>query len=141
VSEPAQTPLPRPDAPRSWQLRTLALVLLLEALGLAGITIVLLLEVVAGAADDITSALALILVTGIMTAGMFAIVVGTWRARPWIRGAATTVQILLVAVAVGSFQGAFARVDIGWLLLAPALVALVLLFTGPVIAATKRQAR
>ena len=56
------------------------------------------------------------------------------RGSPWVRGATVVWQVLQIAVAVGAFQGFFARPDIGWLLLVPALAALVLLFTPPVVA-------
>jgi hypothetical protein len=47
--------------------------------------------------------------------------------------------VLQIAVAIGCFQGLFARPDIGWALLVPAVLALVLLFTPPVVAATARR--
>jgi hypothetical protein len=65
--------------------------------------------------------------------------IGVLRGRPWVRGAVVVWQILQMAVAVGSFQGMFARPDIGWLLLAPAIVALGLVFTKPVVEATARR--
>jgi len=66
------------------------------------------------------------------------IAVSMLRRAPWVRGATVVWQVLQLAVAVGCFQGLFARPDIGWLLLAPALAALALLFTRPVISATTR---
>jgi hypothetical protein len=36
-------------------------------------------------------------------------------------------------------QGLFPREDIGWFLIAPAIVVIALLFTGPVLAATRRD--
>jgi hypothetical protein len=47
--------------------------------------------------------------------------------------------VLQVAVAIGCFQGYFARPDIGWVLLVPAVVAVGLLFTPPVMAVTTRS--
>jgi len=64
------------------------------------------------------------------------IAVGWLRGRRWVRGATFMWQVLQIALAVGCFQGAFARPDIGWLLIVPALAAVAMLFTRPVIAVT-----
>lgn len=62
---------------------------------------------------------------------------GALRARSWIRGAALTWQLVQIFVAIGCFQGLYARVDIGWALLLPSLAVIVLLFTPRVLAATR----
>jgi hypothetical protein len=65
--------------------------------------------------------------------------VGLLRRRSWARASALTIQILQLAVAVGCFQGLFARPDLGWALLAPAVVAAVLAVSPPVVRATARN--
>jgi hypothetical protein len=50
-----------------------------------------------------------------------------------------TIQILQIAVAVGSFQGLYARPDLGWALLVPALAGIVLVLTPQVVKATTRN--
>jgi len=84
------------------------------------------------------SAVAILILVVIAAVWVFLIARNTLRARPWIRSAALTWQVLQCAVALGSFQGFFARNDIGWYLLVPALFALALLFTRSVMTATAR---
>jgi hypothetical protein len=84
------------------------------------------------------SAVVLTILTALAAGWLGAIAIGSLRRAPWIRGAAIVWQVLQGAVAIGCFQGVFARPEIGWLLLVPALVVLVLLFTPPVVAATRR---
>jgi len=52
------------------------------------------------------------------------------RRRSWARGSALTAQLLLAAVALGTFQGLLARPDLGVVMLVVAAVVLVLLFTA-----------
>lgn len=85
------------------------------------------------------SAIALTALTGLAAVWVAVIGIGTLRRQPWIRGAAVVWQVLQASVAIGSFQGAFARPDVGWFLLIPAIVVLVLLFTKPVLAETARR--
>ena len=99
----------------------------------------LLVELFVATPDSYASAVALAVVTSIAAVWLALIGVNVLRGSPWIRGATIVVQVLQIAVAVGAFQGAFARPDLGWLLLIPALAALVLLFTSPVLAATTRR--
>ena len=117
----------------------LAAVLFLEAAALAGATVVLIFELLVATPDSFPSAVALTVCVAIATVWVFVIALNSLRGRAWIRGAAIVVQVLLGALALGSFQGLFSRVDIGWLLLAPAVVVLVLLFTKPVLAETSRR--
>lgn len=65
-----------------------------------------------------------------------AITLGTLARRPWIRGGAVTWQLVQIMVAVGCFQGLYARPDVGWAILVPSLVVLVLAFTPRIVAAT-----
>ena len=54
------------------------------------------------------------------------------RHAPWSRAAAIVWQILQVSIAVGAFQGLFARPDLGWALLVPAITVIGLLLWTPV---------
>lgn len=67
--------------------------------------------------------------------------VHTLRARPWIRGAVLTWQFLQAGIAIGSFQGAWARPELGWLLLVPAVIAVILVLSRSVVAATRVSER
>jgi hypothetical protein len=117
----------------------LAAVLFIEAVALAGATVVLIFELLVATPDSFPSAVALTVFVAIAAVWVFVIAVNSLRGRAWIRGAAIVVQVLLAALALGSFTGLGARVDIGWLLLAPAIIVLVLLFTKPVLAETSRR--
>ena len=117
----------------------LAAVLFLEAAALAAVTVVLIFELLVDQPDSFASAVALTVCAAIATVWVFVIAVNSLRGRAWIRGASIVVQVLLAAVALGSFQGMLPRADIGWLLLIPAVVVMVLLFTKPVLAETSQR--
>lgn len=124
------------DDRRPGLLITLVVLLALEAAALGALAVFLVVEIVVATSDSVLSALALALFTSLAAVFVSAIAIGAWRGRAWIRGGAVTVQLLQLTVAIGAFQGVFARPDIGWLLLAPAVAILALVFTRPVIAAT-----
>lgn len=113
--------------------------LFLEAAALAAITVWLVVELLTATAQSLASALALIGLSAIATAFVAAIGIGALRRQAWIRGAAMTWQVVQIAVAVGAFQGAYSRPDVGWLILVPSLVVIVLLFTPAVSAALRRE--
>jgi len=85
------------------------------------------------------SAIALTVLTAMAAMWVTVIGISVLRRQAWIRGAAVVWQVLQISVAIGSFQGVFARPDIGWLLLMPAIAVLVLLFTKPVLRQTARS--
>jgi hypothetical protein len=116
----------------------LAALLFLECALLTAAAVFVLVELLVAPADSVASAIALLILALIAALWLGVIAVNTLRGRSWIRGAAVTWQLLQIAIGIGSFQGLFARPDIGWLLVIPAIVVLVLLFTPPVVAATKR---
>ena len=120
-------------------LRLLAGVLFAESLGIAGITLFLVFETLTEVPDSYAAAIGITVLSAIAAVWVAAIAINTLRGRAWVRGAVITVQALTIAVAIGSFQGLTARADIGWLLLVPAIAALALLFTRPVIAATTQR--
>lgn len=117
----------------------LAIVLFAECAVLAGATAFLIVELFVARPDSYATAVALTVLVGIAAVWLGAIAVATLRRRPWIRGAALVWQVLQIAVAIGSFQGLTPRADIGWALLVPAVIAIVLLFTPTVVAQTKRS--
>ena len=115
-----------------------ALVVLLfaECALLAAATLYLIVEIIVATPTSIASALALLVLAAIAAIWLGVIAANVLRGRAWTRGAAIVWQVLQGAVAIGCFQGVLAQPDIGWVLLLPALVVLVLLFTPPVVAAT-----
>jgi uncharacterized membrane protein YhaH (DUF805 family) len=116
----------------------LSALIFLEAALVVGACAFLVFELITVTPDSIASALALTVLTALAAVWVLAIAIGVLRSRAWSRGAAMVWQVLQIAVAVGAFQGSFARPEVGWLLLLPALGALVLLFSRPVVEATRR---
>lgn len=120
-------------------LVVLALIILLESTLLFAVLGYLLFELSSETPQSYPSAIALSVLTAFAAIWVAVIGVNVLRRQSWIRGAVVVWQVLQISVAIGSFQGVFARPDIGWLLLLPALTVLVLLFTKPVLAATVRR--
>lgn len=117
-------------------LLVLAAVLYLECALLAVITAYLVIELVVDRPDSYATAIAIIVLSALATVWLGVLAFHTLLGRTWIRAGVVVWQLLQIAVAATSFQGLFARPDVGWALLVPAVLALVLLFTPPVIDAT-----
>ncbi|MFC0681362.1 hypothetical protein ACFFGH_26330 [Lysobacter korlensis] len=127
------------ERPRTVPVVVLSALIFLEAALVVGATAFLVFELMTMTPQSLASALALTVLTALAAVWVLAIAVGLLRGRAWSRGAAVVWQVLQIAVAVGAFQGSFARAEVGWLLLVPALVALVLLFSRPVVEWTRRH--
>ena len=114
----------------------LVVVLGLEAAALAAAAVYFVLELLVATPSSVASAVGItvIIAAGAIWVGFIA--VGVLRAQAWTRAAVIVVQVLIGAIAVGSFQGPTPRPDLGAILLVPVVVALVLLFQKPVLAAT-----
>ncbi|TFD31255.1 hypothetical protein E3T49_06415 [Cryobacterium cryoconiti] len=117
-------------------LLLLATILFAEAGLLWAAVVWLILELLTETPTSLASAVAILVLVLIAASWVTAIAINSLRRRSWIRGAAVTWQLVQIAVAVGSFQGLYARPDLGWALLLPSVVVLVLLFQRPVIAET-----
>jgi len=117
----------------------LAVLLFLECAALVAATGYLVVELVTEQPASYASALAILVLTALAAIWLGVMGVHALAGRSWIRAGATVWQVLQIAVAVGSFQGLFAVPAIGWMLLIPALIVLVLLFTPSVVAATRRR--
>ncbi len=120
-------------------LGVLIALLALEALALWVLASWLVLELLIAEPTSMGASLSLLAITIVAAGWVSAITVGTLRKRPWIRGAAVTWQLVQVMIAVGCFQGIYARPDVGWALLLPSIIVLVLVFTPRVIAATSHE--
>jgi hypothetical protein len=119
-------------------LVALAVLLFLEAVFLAVVAGVLVYDLTSEVPTSYASAVGILILVLLAAIWLVFVGVGALRAQPWVRAAALTWQVLQIAVAVGSFQGAFARNDIAWFLLVPAVLVIALLFTRSVMAATRR---
>jgi hypothetical protein len=127
----------RPGRPR--QLIALLAVLVVNALLIAAGLAYLVVELLIERPDSLSTAIAITVTVALALLGAVLVIVHLARGRAWARSGALVWQALQIALALGSFQGLFARNDIGWLLLAPALAAIVLLFLPAVVAATGRR--
>jgi hypothetical protein len=113
-------------------LLTVSVLLFAEAAALAAIVVWLVYDLVALQPSSFATAVALIVITAIAAAWVTAIAVASVRRAPWSRAAAIVWQVLQLSIAVGAFQGLFARPDIGWALLIPAVTVVGLLLWTPV---------
>lgn len=129
MNEPRRPPL----------LVALAVIMFAECALLVAAVVYLVIELLIDEPASFASAIALTVCVAIAAVWLAVVAVNTLRAASWIRGAIITWQVLQVAVAIGAFQGFYARPDIGWALLIPAVAAVILLFTKPVMAATTRE--
>ena len=119
-------------------LIALSVVLAAEAALATGVTVWLVFELLTATPDSFASAVVILLLSAGLACALWAMVVGLLRRQSWVRGAALTWQLLQIAVAIGCFQGVFAVPSLGWALLIPAVVAILLLMSPPVVAATRR---
>jgi hypothetical protein len=117
----------------------LTVIVALEGALVVGLALWLVYELLTQTPESYPSAVALTILVLVGAAWVVATFVGLLRRRSWARASALTIQILQLAVAVGCFQGLFARPDLGWALLAPAVVAAVLAVSPPVVRATARN--
>jgi len=67
------------------------------------------------------------------------VALATLRARPWIRGATVTLAILQLLLAYSILITK--APTLGWVLVVPAVLLIVLVFTPPVLRATRRPDR
>ena len=110
-----------------------------ESLLVTGLAVWLLVELLTVTPESYTTAVAIFVLVVLAAGWLILTLVGILRLRGWARASTVTIQILMLAVAVGSFQGLFARPDVGWALLIPAVVAGVLALTPSVVRATTRN--
>ena len=111
---------------------TVSALLFLEAAALVGIVVWLIVDLIALQPSSYATAIALIVLVVIGAVWVGAVAVASLRRAPWSRAAAIVWQVLQLSVAVGAFQGLFARADVGWLLLVPAITVIGLLLWTPV---------
>ena len=106
--------------------------LLLEAAALAAVVVWLLVDLVVAQPSSYSTAIALLVLVVIGAIWVGAVAVASLRRAPWSRASAIVWQILQLSIAVGAFQGLFARPDVGWPLLVPAITVIGLLLWTPV---------
>lgn len=119
-------------------LAVVSVLLFAEALLVTVLLGWLLVDLVALEPSSMATAIALIVLVAVGAIWIWAVAVASLRRAPWSRAAAIVWQVLQVSVAVGAFQGLFARPDVGWLLLVPAITVIGLLLWTPVRVAYSR---
>ena len=117
----------------------LAVIVGAEALVMVGVVAWLAVELMTTQPTSYQTALAILVLAAISAVFLSFVAIHTLRARPWTRAATLTWQLLQVVIAIGCFQGMVATPTIGWYLLVPAVLAILLLFTPSVVAATRRD--
>nr|WP_218881750.1 hypothetical protein [Leifsonia shinshuensis] len=120
-------------------LIALAVILALEAALVTGLAVWLLYELLTTTTRSYTTAVAITILVALGAAWLIATLVGILRLHAWARASIVTIQILMIAVAVGSFQGLVGGPDVGWALLVPAVIAGVLALAPSVVRATGRR--
>lgn len=107
----------------------LCAILFAEAALLLAAVLWLVFELLTEQPASFASAVAILVLTIVACAFVTAVAIGAVRRRSWIRGAAISWQLMQIAVAVGCFQGIYARPEVGWALLAPSLIVIGLLIS------------
>ncbi|MEI5585539.1 MULTISPECIES: hypothetical protein [unclassified Agromyces] len=121
-------------------LLTVTVLLFAEAAALAGVVVWILVDVLVLQPSSFATAIALIVITALGAVWVAAIAIASARRAHWSRAGAIVWQVLQLSIAVGAFQGLFARPDIGWALLIPAVTVIALLLWPPVRDAYARDA-
>ncbi|GAA5095951.1 hypothetical protein GCM10025760_28920 [Microbacterium yannicii] len=107
--------------------RIAAVLVGLEGLGLAALTVREVIAIATGDTKSIGSAVALAALTLVGAAAVVAFAVAIWLGQSWGRSGGIVAQLLILAVALGAATGSFADPSIAWALAIPALIVLVLL--------------
>ena len=93
--------------------------------------ILLLAELLTEPPASLATALAFVVLAGLLAAALGAVLVGVWRGRAWVRAATVVFQVLLFAIGVGALQGVFAEPAWGWPLIVVAVTGFVLVVARP----------
>jgi len=117
----------------------LIVLLTAEFLLMVVVSLVLVAEVFGATADSVAAGIAILVLALVATVWLGFIVVAAWRGRAWMRGASIVWQVLMFAVGIGCFQGLTATPAVGWALVVPAVVVVVLLISPSVVAATTKR--
>ena len=117
-----------------------AVILAAEAAGLLVAAAVLLVDTLASSDDpsSVGGGVGLAITAALIAMGLLLTARGVLRAAKWTRPAAVVWQLVQILVGFDATQGPGGRYDLAALLVIPALVALVLLFTPSVSAAMRR---
>lgn len=121
AGEPARLPL-------LGVVKALLVVLVLEGLALVSATVFFVVELLVATPTSFASAVFIVVLLAIGAVWVGFVIRGVVAGAAWTRAAVVVIQVLFVAVAVGSLQGENARPDVAFGLLVPAIVGFVLVF-------------
>jgi len=107
--------------------RIAAVLVGLEGLGVAALTVREIIAIVVGDTGSIESAIALAVLTLLGAVAVLAFAIAIWRGQSWGRSGGIVTQLLILAVALGAATGAFADQTLALVLAVPAVIVLVLL--------------
>ena len=120
------------DTRRSPLVTVLVILLAAQTVFIVGVTVYLVIELLLAEADFPPTAIALTVLVVLIAIWLVAMTRGVWRGRAWTRGSVLVYQFLQLAIGVGSIQGFVPRPDIGWWVIATAVLGLVLVLSTPV---------
>lgn len=120
------------DTRRSPFVIALVILLASQSVFIIGVTAYLVIELVLAEAQFPPTAIALTVLVLLVALWLVAMTRGVWRGRAWTRGSVLVYQFSQLAIGVGSLQGFVPRPDIGWWIIATAVLGLVLVLSTPV---------
>ena len=120
------------DTRRSPLVIVLVILLGGQTLLILGLTTYLVVELLLAQAKFPPTAIALTVLVILVAMWLAAMTLGVHRSRAWTRGSVLTYEFLQLAIGVGSVQGFIPRPDIGWWVMATAVLGLVLILSTPV---------
>jgi len=124
---------------RPLALKIVIAFLVLEGLVVAGFALVTLSQILLGQSRSVSTVLALFAIVAAAAAVVFLIALSLGRGKRWARSAAVFWQLVQLSIALGSFSGEAPNAFIGWALILPSAIVLILLFRKEVVAATMRE--
>ena len=123
---------------RPFALKVIIGIVFIEGSVLAYFAAQLLVGIFLGQSRSLATAVSLFAIVAGVSAAVLFFAYGLFQGKRWARSAALFWQLIQLSIAAGSFSGQFGSQAIGWSLIIPSVIVLVLLFTKPVVAATMR---
>ncbi|MEO8907850.1 MAG: hypothetical protein ABI310_07195 [Microbacteriaceae bacterium] len=130
---------PDDAARRPVLLIALAVLLFAEGALMVAVVVWLLLQMTTAGPLSLASGIAIVVLAVVGALWVLLAAVGAARGRSWMRGAAISWQLVQAAVAIGCFQGVYSEPALGWALLIPAIVGVLLVVSPSVTRATRRS--
>lgn len=116
----------------------LGVIVSIEALVMVGLVVWLGIEIAVAQPEYLVTAVAILVLAAIAALFLVFVAIGTFRMQVWTRSATLVWQIFQVVAAIAAFQGIIGSASVGWFLLVPAILAVILLFTRASVDAARR---